>query len=84
MGSHTEHNLSETEIHPDEWEFLWYKQGRAGSFREALYNLYFKGDIQNQAKLEGAFPELWVLRRFATEGGYWEDLQTRWRKINKA
>lgn len=80
--------ISETEIHPDEWEFLWYKQGRVGSFRKALYNLYWKGDSQNQAKLEGAFPELWVLRRYSTERGYWENLQSRWRsqveEINNA
>ncbi len=64
----------------DEREFMYYKQGTAGSFRTALYDLFWKGDISNQAKLESAFPELWVLRKYTTQRGYWEDLQDRWKR----
>lgn len=62
----------------EEAEFMYYKKGTAGSFRTALYDLFFKGDMFNQNKLEEAFPYLWVARRYAHEQGYWEDLQARW------
>ena len=67
-------------VHPDETQFMYYKQGTAGSFRTALYDLFWKADIQNQAKLISAFPELWVLRAFSIDEGYWQDLQRRWRE----
>ena len=66
-------------IHRDELEFMYYKLGTAGSFRSGLYDLYWKADMSNQVKLELAFPELWVLRKYSTEAGYWEDLQARWK-----
>jgi hypothetical protein len=64
-------------VQADEWEFIYYKRGTAGSFRTGLYDLYWKADFINQAKLESVFPELWVLRKYAQESGYWEDLQAR-------
>jgi len=63
----------------EEAEFMYYKNGTAGSFRTGLYDLFFKADMFNQMKLERAFPELSVLRRYANETGYWDDLQERWK-----
>ena len=63
----------------EEAEFMYYKNGTAGSFRTALYDLFFKADMSNQMKLEVVFPYLWVARRYATEKGYWQDLQERWK-----
>lgn len=63
----------------EEAEFMYYKNGTAGSFRTGLYDLFFKADMFNQMKLERAFPELSVLSRYANETGYWEDLQKRWK-----
>lgn len=64
-------------VQADEWEFIYYKRGTAGSFRTGLYDLYWKADFINQTKLESVFPELWVLRQYSQESGYWEDLQAR-------
>ena len=63
----------------EEAEFMYYKNGTAGSFRTALYDLFFKADSINQIKLESVFPYLWVARRYQTEQGYWQDLQERWK-----
>ena len=63
----------------EEAEFMYYKNGTAGSFRTALYDLFFKADSSNQAKLESVFPYLSVARRYRTEQGYWQDLQERWK-----
>lgn len=63
----------------EEAEFMYYKNGTAGSFRTALYDLFFKADDINQAKLESVFPYLSVARRYRTEKGYWQDLQERWK-----
>ena len=63
----------------EEAEFMYYKNGTAGSFRTALYDLFFKADMGNQMKLESVFPYLSVARRYATEHGYWQDLQERWK-----
>ena len=40
----------------EEAEFIYYKNGTAGSFRTALYDLFFKADMSNQMKLEVVFP----------------------------
>jgi hypothetical protein len=64
-------------IHQDELEFIFYKQGNAGSFREGLYNLYWKADTFNKLKLESAFSYLWVARKYSSDQGYWEELQQR-------
>lgn len=62
-----------------EKEFMYYKMGTAGSFRTGLYDLWFKADINNQLKLESQWPDLSVVRKYATEAGYWEELQARWK-----
>lgn len=71
-------------IHQDELEFVYYKQGNAnaGSFREGLYNLYWKADTFNKLKLESAFSFLWVLRKYSSDESYWEDLQKRFKKVH--
>ena len=61
-----------------ELEFIYYKKGTAGAFREGLYDLFFKADMVNQIKLETMWPELSVLRRYSNEPGYWENLQERY------
>jgi hypothetical protein len=61
-----------------ELEFIYYKEGTAGSFREGLYDLFFKADTINQLKLEAMWPDLSVVRRYSNEPGYWEDLQERY------
>jgi hypothetical protein len=71
------------DITQDELEFIYYKRGTAGSFREGLYNLFFKADTINQIKLETMWPELSVLRRYSNEPGYWENLQERYKIPNK-
>jgi hypothetical protein len=63
-----------------EMEFIYYKRNNSGSFRTSLYNTYFMGDDENQAKLESVFPDLEVLRRYSREKGYWQDLQNRYKK----
>jgi len=63
----------------EEAEFMYYKNGTAGSFRTALYDLFFKADTFNQMLLESVFPYLSVARRYSTEKGYWQDLQERWK-----
>lgn len=35
----------------------YYKRGTLGSFSQALMELFFKADMQNQAKLAKSFPE---------------------------
>lgn len=70
-------------ITPAELEFIYYKQGTAGSFRTGLYDLFFKADFINQSKLESQWPDLSVVRRYANEPGYWEDLQERYKSHNK-
>ena len=62
----------------EEAEFMYYKNGTAGSFRTALYDLFFLADSTNQFKLESVFPYLSVARRYAYERGYYQDLQFRW------
>jgi|694.fasta_scaffold148304_2 hypothetical protein len=71
------------DIHNDELEFVYYKMGTAGSFRTGLYDLFWKADMRNQMKLEAAFPELWVLRKYTTESGYWEGLQQRYKNYRE-
>jgi hypothetical protein len=66
----------------DELEFIYYKQGTAGSFRTALYDLYFKADSINSYKLESLYPELAVLRKYSNEPGYWESLQEKYRQTH--
>lgn len=68
---------TQNEIHQDELEFFYYKQGTAGSFRTGLYDLYWKADTFNKLKLESAFSYLWVLRKYSSVPWYWEDLQER-------
>jgi hypothetical protein len=65
------------QVTPDELEFIYYKQGTAGGFRTGLYDLYFRADFLNRKKLESTWPELWVVRKYADEPGYWENLQKR-------
>jgi hypothetical protein len=71
------------EVTTAELEFMYYKQGTAGSFRTGLYDLYFKADFINQSKLESLWPDLSVVRRYANEPGYWEDLQARFNSHKK-
>ena len=82
----TETTKTETPENPmvqsDEWEFVYYKRGTAGSFRTALYDLYWRADFVNQLKLESAFPQLWVLKKYQQEPGYWEDLQERVHRLS--
>ena len=62
----------------DEAEFMYYKNGTAGSFRTGLYDLYFKADEVNRARLMQVFPYLWVAEKYSKESGYYEDLRMRW------
>jgi hypothetical protein len=62
-----------------EAEFMYYKNGTAGSFYTSLVNCFFKADHSNQTKLLSAFPELEPVLRYSVESGYWEDLQARWK-----
>lgn len=64
----------------DELEFIYYKQGTAGSFRTGLYDLFFRADHINKLKLESVFPELAVLRKYTDEPNYWESLQTKYKQ----
>lgn len=65
-------------VENDEAEFMYYKNGTAGSFRTGLYDLYFKADEVNRAKLMLVFPYLWVAEKYSNESGYYEDLRMRW------
>lgn len=65
-------------VEQDEAEFMYYKNGTAGSFRTGLYDLYFKADEGNRAKLMLVFPYLWVAEKYSKESGYYEDLRMRW------
>jgi len=49
-----------------------------GSFKKPLYNLMFRADSENQAKLISAFPELEIVPKYNNEEGYWADLTKRW------
>ena len=61
-----------------EREFCFDKMGMSGSFMERLIATIQAADIINQSKLSMGFPELvGVVRRFQSEGGYWEDLVER-------
>jgi hypothetical protein len=71
------------EVHQDELEFYYYQKGTAGSFREGLYNLYWKADTFNKLKLESAFSYLWVARKYSSDPGYWEELQERIKQAQK-
>jgi hypothetical protein len=62
----------------DEAEFMYYKNGTAGSFKTGLYDLYFKADEVNRARLMQVFPYLWVAEKYSKESGYYEDLRLRW------
>jgi hypothetical protein len=63
----------------EEAEFMYYKNGTAGSFRTALYDLYFKADWENQCILLNAYPYLNVALNYQMVNGYWQDLQKRWK-----
>ena len=65
-------------VDQDEVEFMYYKNGTSGGFRTALYELFFKADENNQAKLLNAFPYLWVAEKYSKESGYYEELRMRW------
>ena len=65
-------------VEQDEAEFIYYKNGTAGSFKTGLYDLYFKADEVNRAKLMQVFPYLWVCQKYSEESGYYEDLRMRW------
>jgi hypothetical protein len=64
----------------DELEFIYYKLGTAGSFKESLYDLFFKADMGNQFKMIQVWPELYVAHRYYTHPGYWENLQERFKR----
>lgn len=66
------------QLSQDEYDFMLYKLGQAGSFRTALYEAWFAADLDNSQKLESVFPELEVVRRYSNEDGYWENLCQRW------
>lgn len=66
----------------DEKEFIFYKLGSSGSFKESLYDTFFKADYTNAKILEKAFPDLAVCRRYREEPGYWDDLCRRWNEEN--
>jgi hypothetical protein len=71
----------------EEIKFMHYRLGLTGSFTTSLYETYFKADGDNAQKLETAFPQLLVCRRYRNEEGYWISLCQRWnetanRKIN--
>ena len=65
-------------VHNDEAEFMYYKNGTAGSFRTGLYDLYFSADENNKSKLMEAFPYLWVAEKYSKKSGYYEELRMRW------
>ena len=66
------------DLHNDEVEFMYYKNGTSGGFRTGLYNLYFNADDNNKARLMEAFPYLWVAEKYSKESGYYEELRMRW------
>lgn len=68
------------EISADEVWFMHYLKGSSGSFRTGLYDLYWKADGANKAKLKSVFPELWVLDKYSTDPSYWGDLVSRWKQ----
>ena len=68
----------EVTIHEE--KFMDYKIGLSGSFKQSLYDTFFKGDTENRKKLISAFPELEVAHKYASERGYWQDLVDRYNK----
>lgn len=75
----TRPTLTETEV-----KFMHYKLGMAGSGMTALIDAIWKLDKNNRAKIALGFPELVaVCNRFNDEVGYWEDLQSRYKKSNE-
>jgi hypothetical protein len=80
IAVNTNQNKNMKNLTQEELEFMYYKKGTAGSFRTGLYDLFFRGDMFNQMKLESAFPCLSVARKYQSESGYWEDLQKRFKQ----
>lgn len=83
--------MAQTELNPArtlteaEISFLLFRMNREGGFRMALWNAIAKADLANQRKLAGVFPEeVEVYRRFATEEGYFDLLQSLAKKENVA
>ena len=68
----------EVTIHEE--NFMDYKIGLSGSFKQSLYETFFKGDTENRKKLISAFPELEVAQKYTSERGYWQDLVDRYNK----
>jgi hypothetical protein len=61
-----------------ELEFCFYKQGQSGSFSTNLFKAILSADFGNQYKLSFGFPdEVEVVKRYQNEGGYWEQLQSK-------
>lgn len=65
-------------VTPEEIKFIEYKMNRVSLFRKSLYETYFIADDDNKKKLELAYPELEVPRRYLDEKGYWDDLIIRY------
>jgi hypothetical protein len=75
----TRPTVTETEI-----LFMHYKNNMAGSGMTALIDAIWKLDRINRAKIALGYPELVTLcNRYNDEIGYWEDLQSRWKKANQ-
>lgn len=71
--------LTEAEV-----KFMHYKLGILGSGFTALIEAIWRLDRINRAKIALGYPDLVaVCNRFNDEAGYWEDLQSRYRKSNE-
>jgi len=68
----------EIKITKHEEEFCMYMLNMQGSFKKPLYDLMFRADLENQAKLINAFPELEIVPKYINEIGYWTNLVKRW------
>lgn len=66
------------EITKHEEEFCKYMLNMQGSFKKPLYDLMYRADLINQAKLINAFPELEIVPKYMNEEGYWTDLTRKW------
>lgn len=65
-----------------EEKFMEYKIGLCGSFKQSLYETFFKGDTENRKKLMSVYPELEIAQRYTSERGYWKDLVDRFNELH--
>lgn len=62
-----------------ERKFCEWKHNKSDSFYNALFETIFKADSININRLAEGFPEeVWAVKKYKAEPGYWSKLKKEW------